>query len=62
MHAHVACQGIWWCLQNPAACVSASYALELVPWSCAVDISTWPGTLSCIPAYLQLVYTPGDTV
>ena len=47
------------CLQNPAACVSASYALKLVPWSCAVDISTWPGTLTCIPAYLQLVYTPG---
>ena len=45
--------------QEPSACVSEQVTLQLVPWSCAVDDSQKPATLTCTPAYLQLSTEPG---
>lgn len=55
-----------WCadVQNLAACVGETIALELVPWTCAIDDSKktleggGPSILTCMPAYLQLTRTP----
>jgi hypothetical protein len=52
-------------VQNLAACVGETIALELVPWTCAIDDSKktlesgGPTILTCMPAYLQLTRTPG---
>ena len=39
--------------------MSEQVTLQLVPWSCAVDDSHRPATLTCTPAYLQLSTEPG---
>ena len=39
--------------------MSEQVTLQLVPWSCAVDDSSKPATLTCTPAYLQLSTEPG---
>lgn len=35
-----------------------SYQLALVPWSCALNDDT--AILTCTPAYLALITTPGE--
>ena len=52
-------QILWVDAQEPSACVSEQVTLQLVPWSCAVDDSQKPATLTCTPAYLQLSTEPG---
>jgi hypothetical protein len=45
-------------VQNPAACAGETWALELVPWSCAFDDASQ--TATCVPASLQLTKTAGE--